>query len=245
MYDPSVGRWLSQDPIGFQAGDPNLYRYVGNKVTTHTDPSGLEETASPSGSTDDPFSAFPPLPIVGLPVKTVKPKSPEDTMNVSIDEFLIRLLTLSDSKDSVVCKYGTDSNIAKQLLESQELGQIFQEWYLNGANFYPIENGKDYDSGLKVVQYTSPGKNFIRDGLSYYFGLGHANINHMGSFKLQYRATIDCERKEVRLRIRAYNVWSIESLLRNPANRRPLVEGQESPKVHMVIEIDTTRPFGR
>lgn len=43
MYDPTVGRWLNQDPIGFQAGDPNLYRYVGNKVTTHTDPSGLED----------------------------------------------------------------------------------------------------------------------------------------------------------------------------------------------------------
>ncbi len=41
MYDPTVGRWLSQDPIGFQAGDPNLYRYVGNSPTNFTDPSGL------------------------------------------------------------------------------------------------------------------------------------------------------------------------------------------------------------
>jgi len=34
---------FSQDPIGFQAGDANLYRYVGNGPTTRTDPSGLEE----------------------------------------------------------------------------------------------------------------------------------------------------------------------------------------------------------
>ncbi|MFN8738580.1 MAG: RHS repeat-associated core domain-containing protein [Pirellula sp.] len=40
-YDPQTGRWLSQDPIGFAAGDANLYRYVGNDVTNATDPTGL------------------------------------------------------------------------------------------------------------------------------------------------------------------------------------------------------------
>jgi RHS repeat-associated protein len=40
-YDPSVGRWLSEDPIGFAAGDVNLYRYVGNSSTMRTDPNGL------------------------------------------------------------------------------------------------------------------------------------------------------------------------------------------------------------
>jgi RHS repeat-associated protein len=42
-YDNSVGRWLSEDPIGFAAGDHNLYRYVSNFATGATDPSGLEE----------------------------------------------------------------------------------------------------------------------------------------------------------------------------------------------------------
>ncbi len=32
-YDPNVGRWISKDPIGFAAGDANLYRYVGNGAT--------------------------------------------------------------------------------------------------------------------------------------------------------------------------------------------------------------------
>src|SRR5439155_7753951 len=27
-YDPSAGRWMSIDPAGFAASDPNLYRYV-------------------------------------------------------------------------------------------------------------------------------------------------------------------------------------------------------------------------
>src|SRR5208283_1618081 len=41
MYDPTTGRWLSQDPIGFFGGDPNLYRYTGNDPTNATDPTGL------------------------------------------------------------------------------------------------------------------------------------------------------------------------------------------------------------
>lgn len=41
-YDQAQGRWISQDPIGFAAGDVNLYRYVGNSPVFHTDPSGLD-----------------------------------------------------------------------------------------------------------------------------------------------------------------------------------------------------------
>jgi hypothetical protein len=40
-YDPTIGRWLSEDPIGFEAGDANKYRYVGNEATTYLDPDGL------------------------------------------------------------------------------------------------------------------------------------------------------------------------------------------------------------
>jgi RHS repeat-associated protein len=39
-YDAQTGRWTSRDPIGFDAGDANLYRYVGNDPTNATDPSG-------------------------------------------------------------------------------------------------------------------------------------------------------------------------------------------------------------
>lgn len=39
-YDAEVGRFISEDPIGFNAGDTNIYRYVGNSPTNFTDPSG-------------------------------------------------------------------------------------------------------------------------------------------------------------------------------------------------------------
>jgi RHS repeat-associated protein len=41
-YDPKVGRWTSQDPAGFDAGDSNLYRYVNDGPTDATDPSGKD-----------------------------------------------------------------------------------------------------------------------------------------------------------------------------------------------------------
>jgi RHS repeat-associated protein len=41
-YDPTLGRWLSEDPIGFWGGDYNLGRYVRNSVAVFTDPDGLE-----------------------------------------------------------------------------------------------------------------------------------------------------------------------------------------------------------
>jgi RHS repeat-associated protein len=40
-YDPMTGRFMSRDPIGFSAGDVNLYRYINNSPTNLIDPIGL------------------------------------------------------------------------------------------------------------------------------------------------------------------------------------------------------------
>jgi RHS repeat-associated protein len=47
-YDPVTGRWTGQDPLGFDAGDSNLYRYVHNDPTNLTDPSGFDEVVEHS-----------------------------------------------------------------------------------------------------------------------------------------------------------------------------------------------------
>ncbi len=44
-YKPSVGRWMSTDPIEFEGGNWNLYGYVWNSVPNWTDASGLGEAA--------------------------------------------------------------------------------------------------------------------------------------------------------------------------------------------------------
>jgi RHS repeat-associated protein len=60
-YDATTGRWISQDPMGFDAGDSNLYRYVKNGPTNSVDPSGLQP-----GLTD----------ALGNPIRTYDLKNP-------------------------------------------------------------------------------------------------------------------------------------------------------------------------
>lgn len=39
-YNPTIQRFVSQDPIGFAGGDANLYGYVGDNPANYQDPSG-------------------------------------------------------------------------------------------------------------------------------------------------------------------------------------------------------------
>jgi RHS repeat-associated protein len=52
----TTGQWMQEDPLAFQAGDPNLYRYVGNNTPNLVDPAGTasghedwDRVRSPSG----------------------------------------------------------------------------------------------------------------------------------------------------------------------------------------------------
>jgi len=47
-YDPDFGRFMQLDPLRFEAGDANLYRYERNAATNWVDPSGLDEKPKPS-----------------------------------------------------------------------------------------------------------------------------------------------------------------------------------------------------
>ena len=49
-YSTELGRSISRDPLGYGAGDVNLYRYVGNRPLMHTDPTGLYESGNSSGN---------------------------------------------------------------------------------------------------------------------------------------------------------------------------------------------------
>ena len=54
FYDPQIGRFISEDPIGFGGGDVNLYGYVWNNPQNWFDPFGLDgfklpESPGPNG----------------------------------------------------------------------------------------------------------------------------------------------------------------------------------------------------
>ncbi len=80
MYSPTLGRFFSTDPIGFAAGDVNLYRYVGNDPLNRTDPSGLDSIPlGIPGNDNNPATALPgPVvtnqnPLSGLPGRSQLP----------------------------------------------------------------------------------------------------------------------------------------------------------------------------
>jgi RHS repeat-associated protein len=59
-YNPTIGRFISEDQIGLGGGGTNFYAYAFNSPTNLTDPSGESSilTLPPGGP--DPFTNFPP-----------------------------------------------------------------------------------------------------------------------------------------------------------------------------------------
>ena len=46
VYSPTLGRWLTNDPLGFSAGDVSTFRSLANNPITIVDPSGLDISRS-------------------------------------------------------------------------------------------------------------------------------------------------------------------------------------------------------
>jgi RHS repeat-associated protein len=57
FYHHDLGRFLQQDPLRFDAGDLNLYRYAGNNTLNRVDPNGLAAKRNPSAIKWDPSIA--------------------------------------------------------------------------------------------------------------------------------------------------------------------------------------------
>ena len=107
-YDADTGKWASEDPIGFAAGDANLSRYVGNGPVEATDPSGLQ---SPGG--EQTFPTPNSLPgkqsrldaLDGIPIL-----NPPDTLPDGVDPI------------TDVNTQGTNEGISTSLSDGQGVG---------------------------------------------------------------------------------------------------------------------------
>lgn len=72
-YDPGIGRFISQDPLGLGGQDFNVYRYSENNPITKTDPVGLQTLARGLGGSFGGIFAFllsgiPPAAVFGATV---------------------------------------------------------------------------------------------------------------------------------------------------------------------------------
>ncbi len=117
-YDPAAGRWMSADPIGFQAGDENLFRYVGNNPVNRVDPSGLQETLGPPlppGKSAAESKHWGPPP-VGM--------APEDWRRITrqLETHGFAFVVLPDGQ-GVRIPANTDPNVLRTRLSAYETGK--------------------------------------------------------------------------------------------------------------------------
>jgi RHS repeat-associated protein len=61
FYDADIGRFISQDPIGFAGEDANLYRYVSNRPLQMKDPSGLMAASEDASIKSKSRKKLPPV----------------------------------------------------------------------------------------------------------------------------------------------------------------------------------------
>ncbi len=131
-YDPKVGRWISEDPIGFSAGDANLSRYVGNGPTNWVDPNGLQQIGL------DHRSVFSPKP------KNPNPNPKKDDERDPFDDY-------NDEED---CKVDLDGDgIIGDPFEGERDGEETDYWHQTGDDFeWPVRihvESDDSDDGEK------------------------------------------------------------------------------------------------
>jgi len=115
-YDPKIGRFVLQDPIGFEGDDPNLYRYASNEPTNATDPSGLmqqnqERNSSQAGT------------LLALPLATLG-AAPGSVLAAQVQAQADLMIAQANSQVSVA-----ETQIEQQvsLAQSQMQAEIVQQ----------------------------------------------------------------------------------------------------------------------
>jgi len=109
-YDPTTGRWTTEDPLGFAAGDTNLYRYAKNDPTNGLDATGLAATlAIKSGKlTPEKYGKF-NWPITWeVPAPNIKGKGKTDIVGVIIQR-IVTMFWAVDAKGTYVPLFGNKS----------------------------------------------------------------------------------------------------------------------------------------
>ncbi len=89
-YDPAMGRFLTQDPIGY-AGGMNLYGYCGNNPVNFVDPWGLYEVG-PGG-----MGNFAAEILIRAEIKKYSPEMPDGTMAMAA-KVLRKEMTVEEYK---------------------------------------------------------------------------------------------------------------------------------------------------
>nr|WP_017326744.1 RHS repeat-associated core domain-containing protein [Synechococcus sp. PCC 7336] len=153
--DPSTGQFISQDPIGFAAGDVNLYRYVGNSPLNFIDPSGNQAIGSqpnltPSDeedelSTQSTMPLFSPLPspIQSNPFRGRSRFSREGDIDIPSNAIFFEGLPQAQSELNLNAAQVTSDNPQFEVNTNQN--QFVDSDPNNLGEFIPIDNAEPFD----------------------------------------------------------------------------------------------------
>lgn len=139
MYDPESGRFLSKDPIGFIAGDENLYRYVKNNPLISTDPMGLYGIIVPIPN------YLPPVPIVVFPGSDLNQYGSSSSSRPStldqLSQIYSDLSNLQESQAALEARL-KDQNLSKTKAQDiqKQLQQNIQQQQKSTDQFLDILN---------------------------------------------------------------------------------------------------------
>ena len=132
-YDPSTGRWLSKDPIGFDGGS-NWFAYCGNDPVSYLDPLGLQDGMSNPGNTE---------PLAELEAQACGERTATQKAKEALQNKLRHIFDKPQHKlDSVLKQFGGDRekafNAMQDALKNQNLpnNQLFQTTVTTGSMKY-------------------------------------------------------------------------------------------------------------
>jgi RHS repeat-associated protein len=169
-YNASTGRWIQQDPISFQGGDANLYRYVRNSPTLAVDTTG--KTLTISSMADGP---------------TVGPDEGQFSWNIQWNP------SESSAQGGVIIQHVERLvyafNNAGDRIDTKALNTIdyYEAWGVEGTDVTPVTVGEFNDTfsfdGYKAGQDTSGYSAEI--GVAWYFpSLTEADLKKNFGFTL-------------------------------------------------------------
>ena len=162
-YEEAIARFLSEDPKGFDAGDEDLYGYVGNAPVNKVDPSGLEECTADNCTfyppTDLPQYTPPPPP--GRSLNSMQIELTDRMRQIRRLQSLVKIVSIPSQKQALQSSLDSQLDIARQLSNEMGnpgcidrclgryetgLGDEAQDWPVAYKFFYVMEYA--YDRGL-------------------------------------------------------------------------------------------------
>ena len=148
-YDPSIGRFLSEDPLGFSSGDFNWYRYVSNNPINYFDPYGFEGFWSGVWSATKFAGATVVTGAVifgGAVILTAKGVGVATVIGVSTPALIISTVVVGGA---LTIYSWSDSGMSKEVLKYRNLEIKYRKLYKKAMDCGDLDNAIKYDALAK------------------------------------------------------------------------------------------------